>query len=87
MLSEANCEYELNSLLNKKVSGAKDHGKNYIKSTIFCIKFVQSTLSNLTLTSFRVPRLPAFSSSKDYFNTVYIEQTDRGLDFIIWLIT
>ena len=25
------CEYELHSLLNKKVSGAKDHGKNYIK--------------------------------------------------------
>ena len=25
------CEYELQSLPNKKVSGAKDHGKNYIK--------------------------------------------------------
>ena len=25
------CEYELHSLPNKKVSGAKDHGKNYIK--------------------------------------------------------
>ena len=25
------CEYELYSLPNKKVSGAKDHGKNYIK--------------------------------------------------------
>ena len=25
------CEYELHSLLNKKVGGAKDHGKNYIK--------------------------------------------------------
>ena len=24
-------EYELHSLQNKKVSGAKDHGKNYIK--------------------------------------------------------
>ena len=24
-------EYELHSLPNKKVSGAKDHGKNYIK--------------------------------------------------------
>ena len=25
------CEYELHSLPNKNVSGAKDHGKNYIK--------------------------------------------------------
>ena len=25
------CEYELDSLPNKKVSGAKDHDKNYIK--------------------------------------------------------
>ena len=25
------CEYELHSLPSKKVSGAKDHGKNYIK--------------------------------------------------------
>ena len=25
------CEYELHSLSNKKVSGAKDHGKNHIK--------------------------------------------------------
>ena len=25
------CEYELHSLPNKKVSGTKDHGKNYIK--------------------------------------------------------
>ena len=25
------CEYELDSLPNKNVSGAKDHGKNYIK--------------------------------------------------------
>ena len=25
------CEYELDSLPNKKVSGAKDHGKTYIK--------------------------------------------------------
>ena len=25
------CEYELHSLPNKKVSDAKDHGKNYIK--------------------------------------------------------
>ena len=25
------CEYEFHSLPNKKVSGAKDHGKNYIK--------------------------------------------------------
>ena len=25
------CEYELHSLPNKKVSRAKDHGKNYIK--------------------------------------------------------
>ena len=25
------CEYELHSLPNKKVSGAKDHGKNYKK--------------------------------------------------------
>ena len=25
------CEYELDGLPNKKVSGAKDHGKNYIK--------------------------------------------------------
>ena len=25
------CEYELHSLPNKKVSGAKDHGKNYMK--------------------------------------------------------
>ena len=25
------CEYELHSLPNKKFSGAKDHGKNYIK--------------------------------------------------------
>ena len=25
------CEYELHSVPNKKVSGAKDHGKNYIK--------------------------------------------------------
>ena len=25
------CEYELHSLPNEKVSGAKDHGKNYIK--------------------------------------------------------
>ena len=25
------CRYELHSLPNKKVSGAKDHGKNYIK--------------------------------------------------------
>ena len=25
------CEYELHSLPNKKVSGAKDYGKNYIK--------------------------------------------------------
>ena len=25
------CEYELYSLPNKKVSAAKDHGKNYIK--------------------------------------------------------
>ena len=26
------CEYELHSLPNKKVSGARDHGKNYIKA-------------------------------------------------------
>ena len=25
------CEYELHSLPNKKVSGARDHGKNYMK--------------------------------------------------------
>ena len=25
------CEYELHSLPNKNVGGAKDHGKNYIK--------------------------------------------------------
>ena len=25
------CKYELHSLPNKKVNGAKDHGKNYIK--------------------------------------------------------
>ena len=25
------CEYDLHSVPNKKVSGAKDHGKNYIK--------------------------------------------------------
>ena len=25
------CEYKLHSLPNRKVSGAKDHGKNYIK--------------------------------------------------------
>ena len=25
------CGYELHSLPNKKVSGAKDHGKNYLK--------------------------------------------------------
>ena len=25
------CKYKLDSLPNKKVSGAKDHGKNYIK--------------------------------------------------------
>ena len=25
------CQYELHSLPNKNVSGAKDHGKNYIK--------------------------------------------------------
>ena len=25
------CEYELHSLPNKKVSGTKDHGKNYIR--------------------------------------------------------
>ena len=25
------CEYELHSLPNKKVNGAKDHGKNYMK--------------------------------------------------------
>ena len=25
------CEYELQSLQNEKVSGAKDHGKNYIE--------------------------------------------------------
>ena len=25
------CEYELHNLPNKRVSGAKDHGKNYIK--------------------------------------------------------
>ena len=31
MLFEANFEYELHNLPNKKVSGAKDHGKNYIK--------------------------------------------------------
>ena len=36
------CGYELHSLPNKKVSGAKDHGKNYIKvrspwSAIFCV--------------------------------------------------
>ena len=36
------CEYALHSLPNKKVSGAKDHGKNYIKvrpppSAIFCV--------------------------------------------------
>ena len=36
------CEYELYSLPNKKVSGAKDHGKHYIKvrparSAIFCV--------------------------------------------------
>ena len=36
------CEYELHRLPNKKVSGAKDHGKNYIKirpplvSHVFC---------------------------------------------------
>ena len=29
-LFEANCEYELHSLPNKKVGGAKDHGENYI---------------------------------------------------------
>ena len=27
------CEYELYTLSNKKVSGAKDHGKNYMNNT------------------------------------------------------
>ena len=26
------CEYELHNLQNKKVSGAKDHGKNHVKA-------------------------------------------------------
>ena len=35
------CEYELNSLPNKKVSGTMDHGKNYIKfrSSLFAEDF------------------------------------------------
>ena len=28
------CEYELHSLPNKKVSGAKDHGKNYFETCV-----------------------------------------------------
>ena len=56
------CEYELHSLSNKKVSGAKDHGKNYIKvrpplvrhflrNRLFKlqIKFLLSPLSTLFL--------------------------------------
>ena len=30
---------------------------------------------------FRVPRLPAFSWSMDYLNTIYIQQTDLGVGF------
>ena len=41
MLSEANLkliyEYELQSLPNKKVSGTKDHGKNFIKIVLFLL--------------------------------------------------
>ena len=32
------CEYELHSSPNKKVSGARDHGKNYIKVTPFLVR-------------------------------------------------
>ena len=28
------CEYDLHSLPNKRVSGAKDHGRNYIKARL-----------------------------------------------------
>ena len=42
------------------------------------VKSVQSTLSHL-IPLFRVPRLHAFTWSMDYFNTIYIEQTDLGV--------
>ena len=32
------CEYELHSLPNRKVSGAKDHGKNYIKVRLSLVR-------------------------------------------------
>ena len=32
------CEYELHGLPNKKVSGTKDHGKNYIKVRLLLVR-------------------------------------------------
>ena len=37
------CEYELHSLPNKKVSGAKDRGKNYIKNRPTLIRHLFSS--------------------------------------------
>ena len=35
-----NCEYELHSLANKKVSAAKDHSKNYIKVRPLLVHYI-----------------------------------------------
>ena len=35
------CQYEFQSLPNKKVSSAKDHGKNYIKVRLRLFQIIQ----------------------------------------------
>ena len=45
------------------------------------LKSVQSTSGHLTSTSVPRATFTAFSWSMDYFNTIYIEQTDLGVGF------
>ena len=45
------------------------------------VKSVRSTLSHLISTSVSRATLPAFSWSMNYFNTIYFEQTDLGVEF------
>ena len=52
------CEYELHSLQNKKVRGAKGQGKNYIK---FRSSLVRHLLRNRLLKSYGYTRLPVFN--------------------------
>ena len=62
-LSEANCEYELNSLPNKKVSGAKDHGKNYIKVRV---PLVHHLLRKVYSINFKPPDIDLCSACHVY---------------------